>query len=221
MTSEPSVPDHCLHLSHVLSCSFSRSCFVYKVFCSPGSVDKENIGNVVDVARRMLPHQLLVFASTSAITEGHGDQCVDEDASVKIELMDIYSSSMYRREQALQQLSSSASDAPQIVGLRFGTVVGTSSNQRLEMLHNALVNSAFTQCSLTVTHPEAHRGFLGMDDLVEAIRTLIAQRKRAQRFDIFHLQSFHSNVGGEIYSPLLSLLSLSFSISFFLSLLLL
>ena len=63
----------------------------------PNEVDRENIDDIHRLAKRMLPSQLLMFASTSAITEGSGFVPVDEDFPVQSSLLDSYASSLFRR----------------------------------------------------------------------------------------------------------------------------
>ena len=173
---------------------------------SAAKVHKENVEEPVNLAKRMRPHQLLIFASTSAIAEGSGDVPMRENGTVQTVLLDSYSASMYARERAMASLASGASSAaaslPQLVGLRFGTVIGVSRGQRTDLGPMALLRSAFTSGVLRVAHPETHRAFLWLEDLVEGFASLI-QRARGvgtgatrytRRFGIFNLLSFNSNV---------------------------
>ena len=173
---------------------------------SAAKVHKENVEAPVNLAKRMRPHQLLIFASTSAIAEGSGDVPMRENGTVQTGLLDSYSASMYARERAMASLASGASSAaaslPQLVGLRFGTVIGVSRGQRTDLGPMALVRSSFTSGVLRVAHPETHRAYLWLEDLVEGFATLI-QRARGvgtgvtrytRRFGIFNLLSFNSNV---------------------------
>ncbi|CAF1324836.1 unnamed protein product [Rotaria sordida] len=151
----------------------------------------------------MLPSQLLVFASTSAIAEGSGSTFLDEDSAVQSHLFDSYVASMLRRENTLRNLSLISNTAPQMVGLRFGTVIGLSQSQRIDLSHMALVCQAFLNGRLDVTHPESNRAFLSMEDLLRAVTVLVEHSKNAKKFDLFHLQSFSasiSNVANEIAS---------------------
>jgi nucleoside-diphosphate-sugar epimerase len=160
----------------------------------PTDVERENIGDIFNLAKRMIPSQLLIFASTSAIAEGSGSNLFEEDSPVQPHLFDSYVASLLRRENALRNLSLTFKRVPQMVGLRFGTVVGLSSSQRIDLGHMALVCHAFISGKLNVTHPEANRALLCMEDLIRAVMTLIKQSKKAQRFDIFHLQSFSASI---------------------------
>ena len=74
------------------------------------------------------PTQLFLFASTSAVTEGSGDHAATEVHEVLVSKLDAYARSMHEREQALSELSRT-SEAPQLIGMRFGTVIGNSAGQ--------------------------------------------------------------------------------------------
>ena len=167
-----------------------------RVMCRdrPTEVQRENVDDISALAKRMLPDQLLIYASTSAIAEGSGSVPIDEDAPVQSHLFDTYTASLWRRENALRKLSIASKSMPQMVGLRFGTVIGLSQSQRIDLSHMAFVCQAFRGSRLAVTHPEAYRGLLWMEDLLRAITRLILRSKDAKRFDIFHLQSFSSSI---------------------------
>ena len=160
----------------------------------PGDIQKENIDDIVQLAKRMLSTQLLIFASTSAIAEGSGFNPTTEDFAVRLDLLDLYSASMYRRENALRALSLASKKVPKMIGLRFGTVIGLSPSQRIDLAHMALVCQAFLGARLHITHPESYRGFLSMEDLVRAITVLIRQSYKMARFTIFNLQSFNASI---------------------------
>ena len=160
----------------------------------PAEVEYENIGDILKLAKRMFRSQLLIFASTSAITEGSGSNLSDEDASIQLHLLDPYAASLLRREQALRNLSSTVRKVPQLIGLRFGTVIGLSVSQRVDLGHMAFICKAFMTGKINITHPETNRAFLYMEDLLRAVTTLIRQSEKAQRFDLFHLQSFSATI---------------------------
>ena len=167
-----------------------------RVMCQqrPNDIEQENIGDIYQLARRMLPSQLLIFASTSAIAEGSGSKSFQENSSVKYNLFDLYTDSMFRRENTLRNLSKTRKDAPQMIGLRFGTVIGLSKSQRIDLVHMALVCQAFLNHRIRITYPDSYRAFLDMNDLVRAISTIIEHSKKAQRFDLFHLQTFSGSI---------------------------
>ncbi|GAB5373357.1 hypothetical protein AAMO2058_001744200, partial [Amorphochlora amoebiformis] len=162
----------------------------------PEQVQKENVENPVNVARRMKRSQTLIFASTSAVTEGSGNTPAREDTRIMENLLDIYSASMYSREKAMRELSITNAETPRLVALRFGTIIGTSPGQRVDMVHMALVKSAFTTGILTVTHGETMRAFVSLEDVIRAIHMVVevSAEEPAKRFDVFQLKSFNGNI---------------------------
>ena len=160
----------------------------------PTDVHTENVEDIVQLAKRMDRNQLLIFASTSAIVEGTGTRPADENWIVEKTLLDKYAASMYERENQLRQLSlSKPGGSPNMVGFRFGTVIGHSRSQRQEMAYLAFIKSAFTSGQLEVRHPETARTFLWMNDLIRAVDVVI--RRKPPRFKIYHLSSFHRTIG--------------------------
>eukprot|EP00908_Phaeocystis_cordata_P025930 Transcript_8406.p1 GENE.Transcript_8406~~Transcript_8406.p1 ORF type:complete len:386 (-),score=39.29 Transcript_8406:372-1529(-) len=156
---------------------------------SGGVVQARNVHDPALLASRMKPTQLFLFASTSAVTEGSGDHAATEVDEVLVGALDAYARSMHDREQALSELSRT-SEAPQLIGMRFGTVIGNSAGQRVDLAPMALLRSAYLTGVLQVTHGEVHRAFLTLDDLVRAVHAILSARTRAPRFAVFHLQSF-------------------------------
>ena len=166
---------------------------------SPSIVEAENVADLAALARRMRPNQLLIFASTSALLEGSGARAVNESWIVQTTLLDQYAGSMIARETAMRLLGSDAA-SPRLVGLRFGTVIGASSGQRVDLAPMALTRSAFTSGVLRVSHPETMRAFLCLEDLSRAMKTLVTQytlpRTDVSKLRIYHLSSFNTNIAG-------------------------
>jgi nucleoside-diphosphate-sugar epimerase len=160
----------------------------------PNVAERENVKDIYNLAKRMLPSQLLIFASTSEIAEGYSLIPMDETSPVQTHLFDAYVASMRRREITLQKLSSESSSAPRMIGLRFGIVVGLSHSQRIDFGHMAYVCQAFLGGRLHIVHPEAHRSFLSMEDLLQAVTVVIQRQQSAKQFDLFHLQSFSASI---------------------------
>jgi nucleoside-diphosphate-sugar epimerase/2-polyprenyl-3-methyl-5-hydroxy-6-metoxy-1,4-benzoquinol methylase len=176
-----------------------------RVMCQnrPNDVQRENIDDISTLTTRMLPSQMLIFASTSAIAEGSGSVPLAEDSPIQTNLLDLYTHSLLRREEALRLIALSNKKTPRMIGLRFGTVVGLSLSQRTDLSVMALVCQAFLTGRLHISHPEANRAFLHMDDLLRAVTTIIKRSKQIEQFDIFHLQSFSatiSNIANSIAS---------------------
>jgi nucleoside-diphosphate-sugar epimerase/ubiquinone/menaquinone biosynthesis C-methylase UbiE len=170
--------------------------FTGRVMCQdePDQVQAENVEDIVALSKRMLPSQLLVFASTSALAEGYGDTPMKEDDTLRTEGYDLYAASMQRREGALKARSSD-SDSPKLIGLRFGTVVGLSDSQRTDFVHLAMTCSAFSTGRIKLGHPESHRAMLWMEDLQRFfLKLLRTPHKDLPQFDVYHIASFGTGV---------------------------
>ncbi|CAF4310104.1 unnamed protein product, partial [Rotaria sp. Silwood2] len=160
----------------------------------PNDAEHENVKDIYNLAERMLPSQLLVFASTSEIAEGSGSISMIETSSVQPHLFDAYVLSMIHRENALQKLSLNSTSAPRMIGLRLGLVIGLSNSQRIDFGHMAYVCQAFLSGKLHIVHPEAYRSFLSMEDMLRAVTIVIQHQRTAKGFDLFHLESFSTSI---------------------------
>ena len=175
-----------------------------RVACDVHSLDetrRENVHDPVALARRLTGAQTFIFASTSAIMEGYGDEPAHEDFAPQEgdhhhDLLDRYSYSMLTRERAMFRLARDrGAGAPQLIGLRFGTVIGNSIGQRTDLSYMALVKSAVLTGVLHVTHRETWRAYLWLEDQIRAIESIAAEPGKAHRYEIFHLASFGATIG--------------------------
>lgn len=157
-------------------------------------ITRENVDDIYNLAKRMLPFQRLIFASTAEIAEGSGSIPLDENSPVQSHRFDAFVASMMRREDILGKLTVESDAAPQIIGLRLGIVIGLSYSQRNDLAHMAFVCEAFQGGVLHITHPEASRALLCMEDLLRAVIVVIKRPKSAKRFDLFNLQSFSASI---------------------------
>jgi len=163
---------------------------------NPEKVYQENIGDILNLAKRMNKSQLLIFASTGGIYEGCGNNSASENTKINFEQLDSYSNSLLQREQALRKLSFSHKNAPQLIGLRFGTIAGRSAGQRVDLVPMVLVRSAHKTGVINVIRGETNRAFLALEDLLRAYEAIVnnAKSKGLQRFDVFNLASFNGDI---------------------------
>ena len=157
---------------------------------NPERVNQENVDDIVTLADKMTSNQHLIFASTSAVTEGSGNAQVDESWVIKVDLLDRYSKSLADRETALQNRIV----GPKRTGLRFGTVVGRSKSQRIDLMHMHMVCSALETGVITVASPNTYRSFLYINDLVRSISAIIQKPSMVPEFVVYHLASFSGSV---------------------------
>ena len=108
-------------------------------------------------------------------------------------MLDIYSKSLLLRENTLKELSLSNISYPQMIGLRFGTVVGISSRQRTDNLIPDYFESAYTTGVIQLFQPEIYIAFLWIQDLSYAISLVIKKHTSSssftEPFEIYNLQT--------------------------------
>jgi len=151
----------------------------------------ENVNDIFEVASKMKPHQLLIYASTAIIGEGYGDTLMRESDPVKEDHLTIYSKSFHVREQKLATLQ----NGPKCIGLRLGTVVGVSPLQNITRIYIAMLRSAFLKGYITVNSPDAMRGILWGYDLYRTILTIIQSHNKIDILHrIYNISSFNCSV---------------------------
>lgn len=167
---------------------------------------EENVAQPISFAQRMLPTQLLVFASTAAIAEGYGRQAMSERDSPKQEGFDLHTASMLKREEAFRRwvatsnnVSTKRYKGPKLVGLRFGEVVGASPSQRTESDFVAMVRGAILDRRIAVRRPETWRSYLSLHDQARGIEAVLQTWRRDPArlrgaLHIFNLASFSGTV---------------------------
>lgn len=169
-----------------------------RVACSTSELAyEENVSDIINLVSKMVRTQILIFASTSAVTEGCGKIPRSEDDVLSRKGHDIYSNSMILRENELKQFVEKNIKSPKMIGLRFGTVIGLSPGQRTDLLLPSLFKSAYSIGILEVKNPTTYRAFLWIEDLVQSIEQILVHADRVhERFSLFHLQSFAKSIGG-------------------------
>jgi len=149
----------------------------------------ENIMDIMQVASQMKKNALLVYASTASLYEGYGSTPADENALLYTQLYDEYTHSMYLREQNIRTLSHINT-----VGLRFGTVIGLSPTQRVDLVHTAMMRSATLQGVITVFGANQHRSILWNHDLAQTFLKIIERRSEIKGNYVYNVASFNCTV---------------------------
>lgn len=146
----------------------------------------ENVTDVYEVGRKMLPTQCLIYASTATLLEGSLSTPVQEDWLIDPAKLDKYARSMYLRELKMKEL-----DIP-TVGLRFGTVTGISPKQRYD-LAVAMTRSAYLYNKIPMSHPKCRRAILWNRDLLRGVQAVLAGGVPSGH-EVYHLASFNASV---------------------------
>lgn len=155
---------------------------------SEKEVFEENIEDLLTLGRRLLPSQRLIYASSASLLEGSHDTPAQESYPIQETLLDPYARSMHQREQHVKTLSVPT------VGLRFGTVIGVSPKQRHDLVHIAMVRSAYLQNIIRVQHPRCCRAILWMQDLLQAVSALLRNPSSWTGHKVYHLASFNATI---------------------------
>ena len=149
-------------------------------------------GNVVDimtVAGKMKKGALLVYASTASLYEGYGNTRAKETDILYTHLYDDYTRSMYLREHNVRTLSHIDT-----IGLRLGTVIGLSPNQRLDLVHIALLRSAVLKGVAQIYGANQHRSIVSTLDLLNVFHRIIERRDLIRGNHIYNVCSINCTV---------------------------
>lgn len=150
---------------------------------------KENIEDIMCLGKKMDKNQLLIYASSASVLEGSKNIVADEDYTIKTEVLDKYSLSMYEREQHVKTL-----EVPTI-GLRFGTIIGISPVQRNDLVHIAMVRAAYLNGRINIQNPRCYRAILWNHDMLYGIEAIISKKKYQIGHTVFNMSSYNTNVG--------------------------
>lgn len=164
------------------------------ISASANDVIQNNITDVIDFAKKLNNKQLFIYASTAGILEGSHEIPASETWIVQEDILDSYTKSMYQREKAIATLTNTNT-----IGLRFGTVIGTSPKQRFDLVHIAMMKAAYQHCQFEVANPYCHRAILFIWDLYNIIVKLIESYKDftnllQDNHHVFNLASYNTRI---------------------------
>ena len=148
-----------------------------------------NVVDIMTVASKMKRDALLIYSSTAALYEGHGMSEPREDVLLHEQLFDRYMSSMYNREKNIKTLTHIKS-----AGLRLGTVIGISPNQKRTSIHIKMLRDAVLFGKVKVQGGHMGRSVLSMQDLKTAIECMISKRDQIKGHQIYNMCSFNCTV---------------------------
>jgi nucleoside-diphosphate-sugar epimerase len=149
----------------------------------------ENVDDIMKVAYKMRENALLIYASTASLYEGYGINTPDEKSVLYTDLYDEYTKSMWLREQNIKTLTHIRT-----AGLRFGTVIGLSPQQRVDLVHIALLRSAVLTGVAKVFGANQNRAILWNRDLLEFMKKLIEKSDIISGNNVYNVASLNSSV---------------------------
>lgn len=155
---------------------------------NPSEAVENNIVNFMRLLTNMNSNQTLIYASSGSVYDGYMNSFPKEDAKI------LSSRNIYDFSKISNDLMASTFQIPTI-GLRFGTLSGYSPIMREDLIINKMTKDALDHKTITVSNASAFRSCLGMQDLCNAILTLINQRgKILEQTAIFNLASFSKSI---------------------------
>lgn len=154
---------------------------------APADAFENNVSGLLRLAQRLGPTQRLIYASSASLYSGNEspDHVITEEV-IGFQYQNAYDLSKYAFDKLISTLNID------FVGLRFGTVCGTSPRQRHELLLNSMVRSAVRTGTVQVSNPQARRSVLAMNDLVATIQALIEVRPPS---GFYNLASYSMGIG--------------------------
>ena len=159
---------------------------------------KENVLDVIDVINKCNKKQLFIYASTGAILEGHVTSISggNENDEIHHNLFDAYTLSMYNREEQINKLLlNNNENKPKCIGLRFGTVIGLSPCQRIDLIHIAMLRNAFLYGKINVFNPDTKRGILWNKDLCRVVDELSCKNELINNnHEIYNIVSYNCSI---------------------------
>ena len=157
------------HSSVKMSEAKSNSCF------------KNNVQNFIELLDK-LTTQKFIYASSSSVYGSVGGKTVNE----KYYGFEPYN--QYDISKHTSDLYAVKSDL-EYYGLRFGTVNGYSPVLRVDVMINAMVNSALHNGEIKLFIKDTMRPILGLNDLCRAVETIIDHDKDER--GLYNLASFN------------------------------
>ncbi len=128
-----------------------------------------NVRNFSNLVEKLNDNQKLIYASSSSVYGNSFDhECLESDKCLTF--MNNYDLTKIVLDQiALNYINSNKL----IVGLRFGTVIGTSDITRRDILVNSMTLSAVEKNEIHIANSNISRPFLAISDLCEGILQII------------------------------------------------
>ncbi len=148
---------------------------------------QNNVVNFISLLGKLQKNQKFIYASSSSIYGGLGDEEMVESTHLYRPL-NYYDLSKYEID-SYAKLSQNI----EYYGLRFGTVNGFSLNFRDEIMLNAMYKNGTREGVINYSSPHIRRPILGITDLCRAVLTILKTGDYSKR-GIYNLASFNSTV---------------------------
>jgi nucleoside-diphosphate-sugar epimerase/2-polyprenyl-3-methyl-5-hydroxy-6-metoxy-1,4-benzoquinol methylase len=156
---------------------------------------KENIENIINIAKKLNQNQIFIFATTAALLENNIDTTVDENnQKIQEDIFDNYTFSMLMREKEIKKEIAQNNIKAKCIGLRFGTVIGLSPCQRTDLVIISLLRSCLLRGRMKINNSKMYRGILWNYDLLRVIHTIINNSNNIEQSKIYTISSYNSTI---------------------------
>ena len=154
------------------------------------SSDRSWINNV-DYFRKLcnrLSHdQKLIYASSASVY-GNGTNFSTEDSPINFSTINHYDLQKITLDLVANKY---INEGKKIIGLRFGTVNGSSPNTRSDLMINSMIKSALETGNIMAKNLQMRRSILGINDATSIIKKIVDVEIKSGQYN---LGSFNSNV---------------------------
>lgn len=146
-----------------------------------------NITNFTDLLGKIAQDTLLIYASSASVYGNSKPGEYHSEARKQFIPVNNYDITKYALDLEAQL---AIEQGRNVIGLRFGTVNGWSPNLRIDVMINAMYDSAVRQGKITVFNKHVNRALLGIEDLCRGIHRCIEQPVPG----IYNMASFNTTV---------------------------
>lgn len=145
-----------------------------------------NVTHVIQLQQKLSPTQKFIYASSSSV---YGSGTYDAtESQVSYQAHNYYDIS---KQVADAHMHTLIQQSHAIVGLRFGTVCGTSVNMRTDLFLNSMVHNCLTKNDFWYQNPHIHRSVLHVQDAASAIQACVTSTFVS---GIYNCHSFNTTI---------------------------
>jgi nucleoside-diphosphate-sugar epimerase len=146
-----------------------------------------NVTNFTDLLDK-LDDQLVIYASSASVYGNSAPGQQHKETNKIFVPVNNYDVTKYALDQ---QATIANLTGKRVIGLRFGTVNGYSTNLRVDVMINSMYHSVQNDQGIQVSNKHISRAMLGIEDLCRAVEHCIEQPVPG----IYNLSSFNATVG--------------------------
>ena len=169
---------------------------VYLCEQDPEGAWANNVTNFRNLLGKLTSNQVLIYASTGSVY-GSNSGISDESSALR------EPAKQYDLTKMLGDLlaENSISNNKIVIGLRFGTLSGSSPNLNTKCVTGAMTDSAIKTGEINSINPEVRRGLLFLEDLERALM-LIVKKPISGIYNLNSINTTIGNIAQTIATPL-------------------